>query len=181
MNTSVFSVIRNHASERGSVHQPHQEVPRGAWIRPAYTRCDGLRHGCAADRDTSTHAGVEWSSDYCVSTHVRREGNGKAADRHRGPRGGWHRRKVADYPLGADRARDGVPAWVARVLILRERGVLDDGILERGIVGLYMPEFDLEQPLDASFASPEWNGIIGKWEFYVRSVVDKKSAPPRLF
>ena len=67
------------------------------------------------------------------------------------------------------------------VLILRERGVLDDGILERGIVGLYMPEFDLEQPLDAYFASPEWNGIIGKWEFYVRSVVDKKSAPPRLF
>jgi hypothetical protein len=67
------------------------------------------------------------------------------------------------------------------VLILRERGVLDDGILERGIVGLYMPEFDLEQPLDAYFASPEWNGIIGKWEFNVRSVVDKKSAPPRLF
>lgn len=67
------------------------------------------------------------------------------------------------------------------VLILRERGVLDDGILERGIVGLYMPEFDLEQPLDAYFASPEWNGIIGKWEFNVRSVVDKKSAPPRLY
>jgi hypothetical protein len=67
------------------------------------------------------------------------------------------------------------------VLILRERGVLDDGILERGVVGLYMPEFDLEQPLDAYFTSPEWNGIIGKWEFNVRSVVEKKSAAPRLF
>jgi hypothetical protein len=44
-----------------------------------------------------------------------------------------------------------------------------------------MPEFDLEQPLDAYFTSPEWNGIIGKWEFNVRSVVEKKSAAPRLF
>src|SRR6185436_16379758 len=31
------------------------------------------------------------------------------------------------------------------VLILREQGVLDDGILERGVAGLYMPEFDLEK------------------------------------
>jgi hypothetical protein len=67
------------------------------------------------------------------------------------------------------------------VLILRERGVLEDGILERGIVGLYMPEFDVDQSVDAYFSSPEWNGIIGKWEGYVRAVVDKKGAPPRLF
>ena len=44
-----------------------------------------------------------------------------------------------------------------------------------------MPEFDLEQSADAYFTSPEWNGIIGKWEGYVRAVVEKKSAPPRLF
>lgn len=67
------------------------------------------------------------------------------------------------------------------VLILRERGVLEDGILERGVVGLYMPEFELDQPLDAYFASPEWNGIIGKWEGYVRAVVERKGSPPRLF
>jgi hypothetical protein len=67
------------------------------------------------------------------------------------------------------------------VLLLRERGVLEEGILERGVVGLYMPEFDLEQSADAYFTSPEWNGIIGKWEGYVRAVVEKKSAPPRLF
>ena len=67
------------------------------------------------------------------------------------------------------------------ILILREHDVLDDGILERGVVGLYMPEFDLNQDLDGYFSSPEWNGVIGKWEGYVRSVVEKKGAPPRLF
>jgi hypothetical protein len=67
------------------------------------------------------------------------------------------------------------------ILILRERDVLDDGILERGVVGLYMPEFDLERDPDGYFTSAEWNGIIGKWEGYVRAVVDHKGTPPRLY
>ncbi len=67
------------------------------------------------------------------------------------------------------------------ILILRERGVLDDGILERGVVGLYMPEFDLDTSIDDYFASGEWNGVIGKWEGYVRAVVDRKGAPPQLY
>ena len=67
------------------------------------------------------------------------------------------------------------------VLILREKGVLADGILEHGVVGLYMPEFDSDKPLDEYFTSAEWNGMIGRWEGYVRAVVDKKGAPPQLF
>ncbi len=67
------------------------------------------------------------------------------------------------------------------ILILRERGVLDDGVLERGVVGLYMPEFDLETSLDDYFTSAEWNGIIGRWEGHVRAVVERKGAPPQLF
>ena len=67
------------------------------------------------------------------------------------------------------------------VLILRERGVLDDGILERGVLGLYLPECDLEKSLDDYFASAEWRGIIGKWEGYVRAVVDRKGTPPQLY
>jgi hypothetical protein len=67
------------------------------------------------------------------------------------------------------------------VLILRERGVLADGILERGVVGLYLPEFDLAQSADDYFNSAEWKGVIGKWEGYVRAVVAHKGAPPQLY
>jgi hypothetical protein len=67
------------------------------------------------------------------------------------------------------------------VLIFREKGVMPDGILEKGIVGLYMPECDPEASLDDYFASPEWSGIIGKWEGYVRRVVERKGNPPELY
>ncbi len=67
------------------------------------------------------------------------------------------------------------------ILILREKGVLEEGILEKGVVGIYLPEFDLDNPLEEYFSSPEWNAIIGKWEGYVRSVVEKKGNPPQLY
>lgn len=67
------------------------------------------------------------------------------------------------------------------VLILREREVVADGLLEQGVIGLFMPEFDLDTPVEEYFASPEWNSIIGKWEGDVRSVVARKGQPPRLF
>jgi hypothetical protein len=67
------------------------------------------------------------------------------------------------------------------VLILREKGVIEDGVLEKGVVGLYMPEFDVEQPIEEYFLSAEWNGIIGKWESHVRSVVYRKGNPPQLY
>ena len=66
-------------------------------------------------------------------------------------------------------------------LIIREKGVIDDGILERGVVGAYMPEFDLSSSLDDYFNSHAWNDIIGKWEGYVRAVVKSKGSPPKLF
>lgn len=66
------------------------------------------------------------------------------------------------------------------ILIFREQGVLDDGMLERGVAGLYMPEFDLSST-DDYFASAEWGGIIGKWEGYVRAVVERKGTPPQLY
>ena len=67
------------------------------------------------------------------------------------------------------------------VLILREQGVLADGILERGVVGLYMPEFDVDRPIEEYFSAAEWRGVIGKWEGYVRSVVNRKGQPPELY
>jgi hypothetical protein len=66
-------------------------------------------------------------------------------------------------------------------LILKESGVIADGILERGVVGLYMPEFSLDQPTDDYLGAAEWRGVIGKWEGQVRSVVDRRGRPPQLY
>lgn len=67
------------------------------------------------------------------------------------------------------------------LLLLREVGVRPDGMLERGVAGLYMPEFDPEGDLDDYFDSPEWNDVIWKWESRVRTVVDNKGRPPKLY
>ncbi len=42
-------------------------------------------------------------------------------------------------------------------------------------------EFDLDNSNEDYFSSAEWNGIIGKWEGYVRAVVDRKGTPPQLY
>lgn len=66
------------------------------------------------------------------------------------------------------------------VLILREQGVIADGILEKGILGTYLPEFDLDKK-DSYLDLEEWNQIIGTWEGYVRAVVATKGKPPKLY
>ena len=68
------------------------------------------------------------------------------------------------------------------ILILRESGVLDDGVLEKGIVGLYMPEFDLTTLDDDHYLnSQEWAGVSAGWEQHVRNVVTNKGKPPKLY
>lgn len=67
------------------------------------------------------------------------------------------------------------------VLILRESGVLADGILEKGVLGTYMPEFELSDSFEEYFQSSEFLSLMGKWEGYVRAIVDKKGNPPVLF
>jgi hypothetical protein len=67
------------------------------------------------------------------------------------------------------------------ILILREAGVLDEGVLEKGVVGLYMPTFSLADDPITFLRSQEWTAIVQKWESQVRSVVEKKGQPPQLF
>ena len=67
------------------------------------------------------------------------------------------------------------------VLILRERGVVAEGLLERGVMGLFMPEFDLGRPVESYFGSGEFQALVGKWEGFVRAVVAAKGQPPRLY
>lgn len=65
-------------------------------------------------------------------------------------------------------------------MLLRESGVLADGILEKGVVGMYMPEFSVDA-VAPFLQSVEWGHLIAKWEAQVRGVRDAKGHPPRLF
>lgn len=67
------------------------------------------------------------------------------------------------------------------ILIFRESGVIDDGILEKGVTGTYMPEFDLDTDIEKYFQSLEWKQLIGRWEGYVRKVSEAKGCPPKLY
>ncbi len=67
------------------------------------------------------------------------------------------------------------------VLILREKGVIKEGVLDPGVLGLYMPEFDLDNNIDDYFNSQKWKQVIQKWEGYVRTVVENKGNPPKLY
>lgn len=67
------------------------------------------------------------------------------------------------------------------ILLLRESGVVADGILERGVVGLYMPEFDLEEGASDYLSSVEWRQLVRQWERDVRAVENARGEPPRLY
>ncbi len=65
------------------------------------------------------------------------------------------------------------------ILILREQGVVEDGILEKGVVGTYMPEFGLDDTslITDYFNTEEWKQMIRKWECYVARVAENKGTP----
>ncbi|MEO8128677.1 MAG: hypothetical protein ABJF23_05820 [Bryobacteraceae bacterium] len=64
-------------------------------------------------------------------------------------------------------------------LLLRERGVIEEGLLEKGVVGSHMPEFDLSKPLDSYFLGSDWNELMCKWEGSVRESADAKRSQVR--
>jgi len=67
------------------------------------------------------------------------------------------------------------------ILIFREKGVIPEGILEKGVAGTYLPEVDLDKPLANYMQSQEWLQLMGKWEGHIRTVVKNKGLPPRLY
>lgn len=67
------------------------------------------------------------------------------------------------------------------ILILKEKGVIPEGILEKGVTGTYLPEFNLEDSVSEYLDSEEWRQLIGKWEGYVRNVSENKGRPPKLY
>ena len=66
------------------------------------------------------------------------------------------------------------------ILVFREKGVTANGILEKGVAGVYLPEFDLEDK-NSYFDRDEAKEILGVWEGYVRAFNRAKGRPPRLF
>ncbi len=66
------------------------------------------------------------------------------------------------------------------LLILREKDVHDDGALQRGVTGYYLPEVDLSCPCDEYFKNEEWRQLIAQWEAKVRRVRELKGTPPLL-
>lgn len=67
------------------------------------------------------------------------------------------------------------------ILIFREKGVLEEGIMEKGVVGLYMPEFSLTDDPEKNIKDPQWKQLLAKWEAHVRTVVENKGQPPMLY
>jgi len=66
------------------------------------------------------------------------------------------------------------------ILVLKERGVLAEGVLEKGVTGLYLPEFDTLSD-DSFLAGEECQRLLDQWGSYVRSVFDRRGNPPKLF
>lgn len=66
------------------------------------------------------------------------------------------------------------------ILILREKGVLAEGVLETGVTGLYLPEFGLSKG-NAFIASEQCQRLLDQWAGRVNSVYKSKGDPPRLF
>lgn len=67
------------------------------------------------------------------------------------------------------------------ILTMREKGVIAEGVLEKGVTGLYLPEFDLSKDADKYLTSSEWRQTISQWEAYVIRVNEKKGKPPQLY
>ncbi len=67
------------------------------------------------------------------------------------------------------------------ILIFREKGVLADGVLERGVVGQYMPVFDLDggEAPDGYFSGAEYNELLNKWRYNVETVWNRKGRVDR--
>jgi hypothetical protein len=64
------------------------------------------------------------------------------------------------------------------ILILREQGVLAEGVLEQGVTGMSLPDFEL---LDEEHDLSPLSSILHQWIGRVRNVYDKRGNPPQLY
>jgi hypothetical protein len=65
------------------------------------------------------------------------------------------------------------------ILILREKGVVAEGVLERGVTGLYCPEFDCLA--EGPFERLEAKAVLDQWTGRVRTTYENRGAAPKLY
>ena len=65
------------------------------------------------------------------------------------------------------------------ILIWRESGVIADGLLDRGAVGLALPEFDLDSP--PNLQNAQWSHPLQDWIDRVRSAHRLSGKAPQLW
>ena len=63
------------------------------------------------------------------------------------------------------------------VLVLREQGVIADGILEKGILPSYMPSFDTRSSVKSYLVGREWQQIFHQWFTDVQRSFHDQSSP----
>ena len=66
------------------------------------------------------------------------------------------------------------------ILILREKGVVSEGVLEKGVTGRFLPDFDLAAS-PSFIATEECRRLLDQWGGHVQSVFNRRGDPPRLF
>jgi hypothetical protein len=66
------------------------------------------------------------------------------------------------------------------ILILREEGVLAEGVLEKGVTGLYLPEFSLSAKTPY-IKSDEFRRLLDQWGGRVQAVYQKRGEPPKYY
>ncbi len=65
------------------------------------------------------------------------------------------------------------------ILIMRERGVVAEGVLERGVTGLYCPEFDCSA--ENPFEEFDSKALLDQWTGRVRTTYENRGAAPKYF
>jgi len=66
------------------------------------------------------------------------------------------------------------------ILILREEGVLAEGVLEKGVTGLYLPEFNLSAG-QAYITGEAFRRLLDQWGSRVQAVYRRRGDPPKLY
>jgi hypothetical protein len=49
------------------------------------------------------------------------------------------------------------------IFILREKEVIQDGVIDNGVIGAYISEIDLSLSANDYFQGQEWNQLLSKW------------------